>query len=124
VSVTDAGERLVQGIGHRFYEIDAKLDALTALRDKTCRPGAHHLFEISHANVHLAEARSDPAQLPRHRFEIDVSYELRNTVEERFDAGVRLGRTGAKGHDGGFRRAQNCAWPRWRTRNTLPTASR
>src|SRR2546425_285091 len=31
---TAAGERLMQAIGHRFDEIEAELDALTALRDK------------------------------------------------------------------------------------------
>src|SRR5436190_24127086 len=33
VSPTAAGERLMQAIGHRFDEIEAELDALTALRD-------------------------------------------------------------------------------------------
>src|SRR3954452_16283244 len=34
VSPTSAGERLMHAIGHRFDEIEAELDALTALRDK------------------------------------------------------------------------------------------
>ncbi len=45
VSVTAAGERLLQSVGHRIDEIEAELDMLTALRDKpagtvriTCGP--------------------------------------------------------------------------------------
>src|SRR3990167_8827369 len=34
VSLTVAGERLMEAIGHRFDEIEAELDALTELRDK------------------------------------------------------------------------------------------
>ncbi|MFW0883403.1 LysR family transcriptional regulator, partial [Cronobacter dublinensis] len=34
VSLTAAGERLLQAIGNRFDEIEAELDMLTALRDK------------------------------------------------------------------------------------------
>src|SRR5215216_4936461 len=34
VATTAAGERLAQAIGYRFDEIEAELDALTALRDK------------------------------------------------------------------------------------------
>src|SRR5437879_1034019 len=34
VAPTAAGERLIQVIGHRFDDIEAELDALTALRDK------------------------------------------------------------------------------------------
>ncbi|NQD59528.1 LysR family transcriptional regulator, partial [Pseudomonas sp. CM25] len=34
VSLTVAGERLLNAIGHRFDEIEAELDELTDLRDK------------------------------------------------------------------------------------------
>src|SRR6478609_719681 len=34
VSLTAAGERLLQAIGHRFDEIEAELDELSELRDK------------------------------------------------------------------------------------------
>src|SRR3979490_1325939 len=37
VSPTEAGERLLQTVGHRFEEIQAELEALSELRDK--RPG-------------------------------------------------------------------------------------
>src|SRR3954464_5917772 len=34
VSPTEAGERLLQAVGHRFEEIEAELEGLSALRDK------------------------------------------------------------------------------------------
>src|SRR6266571_7196422 len=34
VSPTDAGERLLQTVGHRFEEIEAELEALSELREK------------------------------------------------------------------------------------------
>src|SRR6266566_521208 len=34
VSPTQAGERLLQTVGHRFEEIEAELEALSELRDK------------------------------------------------------------------------------------------
>jgi DNA-binding transcriptional LysR family regulator len=34
VSPTEAGERLLQTVGHRFEEIEAELEALSELRDK------------------------------------------------------------------------------------------
>src|SRR5947209_9430525 len=41
VSPTQAGERLLQTVGHRFEEIEAELEALSELRDK--RAGTLHL---------------------------------------------------------------------------------
>src|SRR2546426_7535012 len=37
VSATDAGERLVASVGSRFEEIEAELEALSALGDKPAR---------------------------------------------------------------------------------------
>src|SRR5206468_7167941 len=34
VSLTEAGERLLATVGHRFEEIEAELDSLSELRDK------------------------------------------------------------------------------------------
>src|SRR5882762_1424227 len=34
VSPTEAGERLLQTVGHRFEEIEAELEALSELRDR------------------------------------------------------------------------------------------
>jgi DNA-binding transcriptional LysR family regulator len=91
VSPTIAGERLVNAIGHRLDEIEAELDALTALRDKpagtvriTCSDQVLRAI-IWPKLVPLLE------QYPDVHVEFDVSYRLRDIVADRFDAGVRLG---------------------------------
>lgn len=93
VSPTPAGERLMQAIGHRFDEIEAELDALTALRDKpagtvriTCGDHVMHttllpkLMPLLHDNPDIT-------------LEFDMNYGFRDIVADRFDAGVRLGNT-------------------------------
>ncbi|HUA80186.1 MAG TPA: LysR family transcriptional regulator [Dyella sp.] len=91
VSPTDAGERLAQAIGQRFEEIEAELDALTAIRDQpagtvriTC---ADHVLRTT-IWPKLAPLLRD---YPDINVEFDVSYALRDIVADRFDAGVRLG---------------------------------
>lgn len=93
VSPTAAGERLMQAIGHRFDEIEAELDALTALRDK---PGG--TVRITCGDYMLQSTllpRLAPLLLayPDICMEFDVYYGFRDIVAERFDAGVRLGST-------------------------------
>jgi DNA-binding transcriptional LysR family regulator len=93
VAPTAAGERLARAIGHRFDEIEAELDALTALRDKpagtvriTC--GEHVLQSILMPRMApLLREYSDIA------LEFDINYGFRDIVADRFDAGVRLGST-------------------------------
>jgi len=93
VSPTAAGERLLNAIGHRFDEIEAELDALTALRDKpsgtvriTCGDNALHTLLLPRLAPLLRE-------YPDIALEFDVNYGLRDIVADRFDAGVRLGST-------------------------------
>ncbi|KOC20023.1 LysR family transcriptional regulator [Comamonas testosteroni] len=93
VSPTPAGERLVQAIGNRFDEIDAELDALTELRDKpagtvriTCGDHVLHSVLLPRLTPLLRE-------YPDIKLEFDVNYGFRDIVADRFDAGVRLGKT-------------------------------
>ncbi|MGY4517390.1 LysR family transcriptional regulator [Lysobacter sp. HA18] len=91
VSPTAAGERLAKAIGHRFEEIEAELDALTALRDKPAG-----LVRITCADQVLRDniwPKLVPLlrEYPDIQVEFDVSYGLRDIVADRFDAGVRLG---------------------------------
>lgn len=93
VSSTPAGERLLQAIGNRFDEIEAELDALTELRDKpagtvriTC--GDHVLNSIL-----LPKLGPLLREYPDIKLEFDVNYGFRDIVADRFDAGVRLGKT-------------------------------
>ena len=96
VAPTEAGERLLQGIGPRFEEIEAELTALNALREKPA--GTIRI----NAGEHAAETILWPALenfLPRYpdiKVELTVDNGLANIVAERFDAGVRLGEQLAK----------------------------
>jgi DNA-binding transcriptional LysR family regulator len=91
VSPTAAGQRLLEGIGHRFEEIEAELDALTALRDKPA--GTVRITCSDHPLRTTVWPKLVPLLLeyPDVNVEFDVSYGLRDIVADRFDAGVRLG---------------------------------
>jgi DNA-binding transcriptional LysR family regulator len=91
VSPTAAGERLLAAIGDRFDEIEAEVDALTALREK---PGGRvRITTGEHAMRSILLPKLMPLmhQYPDLHIEFDVSYGLRDIVADRFDAGVRLG---------------------------------
>lgn len=93
VSPTDAGERLLNAIGHRFDEIETELDALTELRDKpagTVRITCGDFFLHSVLLPKLAPLLRD---YPDIKLEFDVNLGFRDIVADRFDAGVRLGNT-------------------------------
>ncbi|ROU09022.1 LysR family transcriptional regulator [Kluyvera ascorbata] len=93
VSVTTAGERLLQSVGHRIDEIEAELDMLTALRDKpagtvriTCGPNVLKTTLLPKLTPLLRE-------YPDIHIEFDANHGFRDIVADRFDAGVRLGDT-------------------------------
>jgi DNA-binding transcriptional LysR family regulator len=106
VAPTEAGERLLRALGPRFDEIEAELAELSELRDKPAGT-----IRIT-CGEHPAEAILWPALanlLPRYpdiKVELTVDYGLTDIVAERYDAGVRLGGAGGKGHDCG------AYWPR------------
>ena len=91
VAPTEAGERLVHAIGHRFEEIEAELDALTAMRDKPA--GTVRITCADHVLRSTIWPKLAPMlrEYPDINVEFDVSYGLRDIVADRFDAGVRLG---------------------------------
>ena len=91
VSPTAAGERLLQAIGNRFDEIEAELDALTALRDKPA--GSVRITSVDHVlrTVLLPKLMPLLHRCPDIHLEFDVNYGFRDIVADRFDAGVRLG---------------------------------
>lgn len=91
VAPTEAGERLVRAIGARFEEIEAELDALTAIRDKPA--GTVRITCADHVLRTIIWPKLVPVlrNYPDINMEFDVSYGLRDIVADRFDAGVRLG---------------------------------
>src|SRR5947208_9912563 len=96
VSPTEAGERLLQTVGHRFEEIEAELESLSELREKPAGT-----IRIS-AGEHAVNAILSPALmkfLPRYpdiKVEITVDHGLIDIVAQRYDAGVRSGEQVAK----------------------------
>jgi DNA-binding transcriptional LysR family regulator len=93
VAPTAAGERLAQAIGHRFDEIEAELDALTALRDKPAGSVRITCGDNVLRTVLLPKLAPLLRDYPDITLEFDMSYGFRDIVAERFDAGVRLGKT-------------------------------
>ncbi|MCC6211559.1 MAG: LysR family transcriptional regulator [Burkholderiales bacterium] len=96
VSPTEAGERLVASIGSHFEEIEAELEALSALRDKPA--GTIRITAGEHA-AYMVLAPALEAFLPRYpdiKVEVHVDYGFVDVVAERFDAGVRTGEAVAK----------------------------
>ena len=91
VSPTEAGERLLNAIGHRFDEIERELDALTALRDKPAGTVRITCGDLVLRKVLLPKLSPLLRDYPDIGIEFDVSYGFRDIVADRFDAGVRLG---------------------------------
>ena len=96
VSLTEAGERLLNGVAPRFEEIDAELAALGKLHDKPA--GMIRITATENAaNVLLRPVlkRLLP-NYPDIRVEIIIDYGLTDIAAERFDAGIRPGGNVAK----------------------------
>jgi DNA-binding transcriptional LysR family regulator len=91
VAPTEAGQRLVRSLAPRIEEIESDLADLMALRDKPS--GAVRLTVSDHAYQTIVWPKLAPvlSDYPELRLEVSIDNGLRNIVEERFDAGVRLG---------------------------------
>jgi DNA-binding transcriptional LysR family regulator len=91
VSLTEAGERLLQSVSPRLDGIEAELEALSELREKPA--GSVRITAGDHA-IHsilwpkLARLLPD---YPDIKVELVIDYGLTDIVAERYDAGVRLG---------------------------------
>lgn len=96
VAPTDAGERLLSTVGPRLDGIENDLTALSDLRDKPA--GSIRITASEHAADSILLPRLLPllASYPDIRLEINTDYRMIDIVEQRFDAGVRLGEHLAK----------------------------
>jgi DNA-binding transcriptional LysR family regulator len=91
VAPTEAGERLFKTMAPRIAEIEAEIAALTELREKPSGTVRITAGDYSYNEVlwpRLAKVLDD---YPDIRLEVATDASFRNIVEERFDAGVRLG---------------------------------
>ncbi len=93
VAPTAAGERLALAIGHRFDEIEAELEALTALRDKPAGTVRITCGEQVLQSILMPKLATLLVDYPEVTLEFDISYGFRDIVADRFDAGVRFGST-------------------------------
>ncbi|TCU11240.1 LysR family transcriptional regulator [Rhizobium sullae] len=96
VSLTDAGERLFQGVGPHFDEIEAELEALTELRERPA--GNIRITASDHAInwIIWPKLRRFLPNNPDIKVELVRENGLSDIVTERFDAGVRMGEQVAK----------------------------
>jgi DNA-binding transcriptional LysR family regulator len=91
VSPTEAGERLLATVSPRLDEIEMELAALGELRDKPA--GTVRITASDHAadSILLPRLAKVLLDYPDLKVEINTDYRLVDIVEQRFDAGVRLG---------------------------------
>ncbi|MGE8321364.1 MAG: LysR family transcriptional regulator [Comamonas sp.] len=96
VAPTEAGERLLRAIAPLFDQIAAEVDALSELRD---RPRGTLRITCTDDQIELC-LRPLLAEFlknyPEITLELYVDYGFTNVVEERFDAGIRLGESISK----------------------------
>jgi DNA-binding transcriptional LysR family regulator len=97
VSATEAGERLLRTVGLRFEEVDAELEAVTALREKPAGTIRLTATENAAASVLWPALERFLPNHPDIKVEIVIDYDLTDIVAERFDAGARFGETVASG---------------------------
>ncbi len=91
VSPTEAGERLLKTLTPRVLEIEADLADLMALRDKPSGTVRITISDHAHDTLVWPKLRPVLVNYPDIHLEFSIDNGLRNIVEERFDAGVRLG---------------------------------
>jgi DNA-binding transcriptional LysR family regulator len=91
VSPTEAGERLLRSLAPRISEIESEVDSLMAIRDKPS--GTVRITLSDHAFYSVVWPKLKPVLrlYPDISVELNLDNGFRNIVEERFDAGVRLG---------------------------------
>jgi DNA-binding transcriptional LysR family regulator len=96
VAPTEAGERLLMTVGHRFEEIEAELAALSELREKPA--GTIRITAGEHAadTILWPKLAKFLRDYPDIKVEISIDHSLTDIVAQRYDAGVRSGEQVAK----------------------------
>lgn len=96
VAPTEAGERLLHGVGPRFEEIDAELAKVGELREKPA--GTIRITATEHAidAILMPKLAKLLRAYPDIKIEMIIDYGLTDIVSERIDAGVRSGEQVAK----------------------------
>ena len=96
VSPTEAGERLLLAVGHRFEEIEAELEALSELREKPAGTIRITATDYAADTILWPKLAKFLPEYPDIKVEITVDNSLTDIVAQRYDAGVRSGEQVAK----------------------------
>ncbi|MCS4236852.1 LysR family transcriptional regulator [Stenotrophomonas sp. BIGb0135] len=91
VSPTEAGERLMRSIAPHFEAIGASVEALGDLRDRPAGTLRISCTDDSMQTIIRPRLAGFLAEYPDITLELYVDYGFINVVEQRFDAGIRLG---------------------------------
>jgi DNA-binding transcriptional LysR family regulator len=91
VSPTEVGERLLRSLTPRISDIESEVDSLMVFRDKPSGTVRITLSDHAFYSVVWPKLRPMLKQYPDVSMELHLDNGFRNIVEERFDAGVRLG---------------------------------
>ena len=96
VSPTEAGERLLLTVGHRFEEIETELQALSELREKPAGTIRITATDYAADTILWPKLAKFLREYPAIKIEIIIDYGLTDIVAQRYDAGVRSGEQVAK----------------------------
>ncbi|RWY66178.1 LysR family transcriptional regulator [Rhizobium leguminosarum] len=88
---TEAGERLIRSLAPRIEELETEIDELMEIRDKPTGSVRITLSDHALESVVWPKLRPVLKQYPDIKVELNSDNGFRNVVEEKFDAGVRLG---------------------------------
>lgn len=91
VSLTEAGQRLFTAVSPRLAEIEEEIDALSQWRDKPSGTIRLTATEYAIETILWPKLVNFLPQYPDIRVELMVDYAMTNIVEQRYDAGVRIG---------------------------------
>ena len=96
VSPTEAGERLAESLRPAFAEIQERLESLDELRDTPAGSIRITSPRLVGRSILLPVVNDLLARYPELHIEISIDSRLVDIVQERFDAGIRLGEQVAK----------------------------
>lgn len=96
VAPTEAGERLMKAIGPHFDQIEAEVEALGELRDKPAGTVRITCNDYIIGTIFRPRLAALLRAYPDIHVELSIDYGFTDIIEQRFDAGVRLGEAVAK----------------------------
>ena len=96
VSPTEAGERLMRSIAPHFEQIEAEIASLSELRDKPAGTIRIACSDYVIDTIFRPMLKEFLPKYPDIKVELAIDNGFTNIVEQRFDAGVRMGEAVAK----------------------------